>query len=94
MRIVVPRDLGLVARGRRLDLGWSQAHLAEVAQVSRRWVTAFEHGKSAAELGLVLRVLDTLDLAVHVTPVTDQHAASELDLDAYLATFSDLPEST
>lgn len=57
-------DLVGAVRGRRRDLGLSQAELAARARVSRQWVSAFESGKPTAELGLVMRVLDALDLAL------------------------------
>jgi HTH-type transcriptional regulator / antitoxin HipB len=56
------RDLAAVIRGRRKDLGISQAVLAERAGVSRKWVYEFEAGKPTAEFGLLLRVIDALDL--------------------------------
>ena len=80
------RDLAAVVRGRRADLGLSQAELARRARVSRQWVNEFEGGKSTAELGLVLRVLDALDLRLAIderrgdTPPTQP----AVDLDAIL----------
>jgi HTH-type transcriptional regulator/antitoxin HipB len=56
------RDLVAAARGRRLDLGFSQAELAARARVSRQWISEFEAGKPTAELGLVIRLLDALGL--------------------------------
>ncbi len=54
------RDIAVAARGRRQELGLSQAELARRAGVSRKWISEFETGKPTAELGLVLRVLDEL----------------------------------
>src|SRR5262249_46929089 len=54
------REIAAAVRGRRHDLGLSQAELASRAGVSRKWISEFESGKSTAELGLVLRVLDVL----------------------------------
>ncbi len=56
------RDIAAVARGRRLDLGLSQAELATRARVSRQWISEFEAGKPAAELRLVIQLLDALGL--------------------------------
>lgn len=56
------RDLAAVIRGRRKDLGLSQAELAARAGVSRKWIYEFEAGKPTAEFGLLLRVIDVLDL--------------------------------
>ncbi len=66
MRAWSVRDLAGVVRGRRRDLGVSQAELAARAGVSRKWVYEFEAGKPAAELQLVLRVLDALGLVLEV----------------------------
>lgn len=60
------RDIAATARGRRLDLGLSQAELAQRAHVSRKWIYQFEQGKQTAELGLVLRVLDALGLTLEI----------------------------
>jgi HTH-type transcriptional regulator / antitoxin HipB len=55
-------DLAAVIRGRRLSQGLSQEEIATRAGVSRQWVGELEHGKPTAELGLVLGLLDALDL--------------------------------
>lgn len=66
MRIKAIRDLAAVVRGRRRDLGLTQAELAVRAGVSRKWVYEFEAGKPSAELRLILRVLDALGLTVEL----------------------------
>src|SRR5690348_10665380 len=66
MQIEAMRDLTATARGRRKDLGLSQAELARRAGVSREWINAFEAGKPTAEIGLVLRLLQALGLDVHL----------------------------
>ena len=68
MRIRTPLDLGLVIRDRRRKLKLSQAELARKVGVGRQWVVAIEHGKSRAELGLVLRTLSALDLPLTIEP--------------------------
>jgi HTH-type transcriptional regulator/antitoxin HipB len=62
----------------------SQAQLADRAGVSRKWIYEFEAGKPSAELGLLLRVLDALDLALEVTRGAEGIAAETVDLDAIL----------
>ena len=52
----------------RRALGLSQAQVAMHAGVSRKWLSEFEQGKVTAEIGLVLRLLDTLDLEFSVEP--------------------------
>lgn len=81
------RDLAAAVRGRRIDLGMSQADLAAHAGVSRKWIYEFEAGKSTAELGLLLRVLDALGLALELAPDDDARASGggeAADLDALL----------
>ena len=68
MQIRTPLDLGLVIRDRRRNLELSQDDLARKAGVGRQWVVAIEHGKSRAEIGLVLRTLSALDLPLTIDP--------------------------
>ena len=68
MQIRTPLDLGLAIRDRRRKLKLSQTELARKAGVGRQWVVAIEHGKSRAELGLVLRTLAALDLPLTIDP--------------------------
>ena len=86
------RDIAAVVRGRRLDLGLSQAQLARQAGVSRKWISEFESGKSTAELGLVLRVLDALDLSLELVEQADlsrDQSRGAIDLDAVLEQLRD-----
>ncbi|MBS1868892.1 MAG: helix-turn-helix domain-containing protein [Actinobacteria bacterium] len=80
-------DLAALARGRRRELGLSQAELAARTRVSRQWVNAFESGKATAEVGLVIRLLDALDLRLTVTEpgaATTSRGPAPVDLDALL----------
>lgn len=87
MRVRSIHDLASAARGRRLELGLSQAELASRAGVSRDWVNSFEAGKTTVELILVLRILETLGLRLDVAgpaEPTDPRPAGSIDLDAHL----------
>lgn len=86
MRVASVRDLAAAVRGRRKDLGMSQGELATRAGVSRKWVYEFEAGKPAAELALILRVLDALGLALELAPGAAAGGRGEaaVDLDALL----------
>jgi HTH-type transcriptional regulator / antitoxin HipB len=83
------RALATAVRGRRLDLGLTQADVARRAAVSRQWLNEFERGKPTAELRLAWRVLDALDLQITVEP-RERHASPDaqgrphVDLDALL----------
>jgi y4mF family transcriptional regulator len=64
MPIRTPADLGAAIRERRKQLGLDQATLAQRIGASRQWIIGIERGHARAELGLVLRALDALDLHV------------------------------
>jgi HTH-type transcriptional regulator/antitoxin HipB len=66
MRVRTTKDIGALIRQRRHELHLSQLELAERVGVSRQWVVDVERGKPRAELGLVLRTLDVLDLRLQV----------------------------
>jgi len=64
MRIRTPTDLGALIRDRRTKLGLSQATLAQKVGVSRQWIVAVEKGKPRAEIGLLLRTVRALGIAL------------------------------
>ena len=87
------RDLAATVRGRRLELGLSQADIARLAGVSRQWVSEFESGKPTAELRLVIRLLDALRLSLSLDERDERDgsgrvalpsASNPVDLDALL----------
>jgi len=87
MRIRTAHDLAAVARGRRVERGWSQSEAARRAGVSRKWVSDFETGKASVELAAVLRLLDALDVTLRSgDPSSTGPPASkdDVDLDALL----------
>ena len=67
MKIRNIKDLGAYLRARRIELGMDQSTLAEKARTSRKWLIEVENGKPGAELGLVLRTLRALDVAVDLS---------------------------
>lgn len=67
MTIRTPRDLGLIIRDRRHTKGLGQQELARRIGVRRQWVINMEKGKPTAEVGLILKALLTLGLAVDVS---------------------------
>jgi HTH-type transcriptional regulator / antitoxin HipB len=70
MQIRTLHDLSSVARGRRIELGLSQAELAARTGVSRDWVNSFERGKRTVELALVFRLFDALGIGVEIMDTT------------------------
>src|SRR5579863_5034862 len=57
-----PEQLGRSIRLKRHEKGLSQNALAKQLGVGRKWVMHLESGNPRAELALVLRALDVLDL--------------------------------
>ena len=84
MRLVrtVPQ-LGAAIRAERRERGWSQAELADRAGVGRLWISQVERGKRGAEVGLVLKVLAELRMAIHIVELpagsSPAHDAVEAD---------------
>ena len=87
MFIRTPADLGAAVRERRKQLGLDQATLAKRVGTSRQWVIGIERGRARAELGLVLRALDTL--GIRLSTASDKTAKAALvpavDIDAIVS---------
>ena len=64
MRIRTPTDLGALIRDHRNRLGLDQKSLAEKVGVSRQWIVEVEQGKPRAEIGLLLRTISALGIAL------------------------------
>lgn len=60
--------LGEAVRRRRRELGLTQQQLAELADVSTRFVHTVEHGKATLTLEPLLDVLGVLGLGLRVAP--------------------------
>ena len=63
-------DLGALIRERRIKLGLDQISLAKKAGTSRKWLIEVESGKPRAEIGLILRTLKALGVALAITDTT------------------------
>ena len=57
---------GVFIRERRTKLGMDQAALAQKAGTSRKWLVEVEQGKPGAEIGLILRILKSLEISFDV----------------------------
>jgi HTH-type transcriptional regulator/antitoxin HipB len=55
-------QLGATIRLKRKEKGLSQSRLADLLGVERKWVLRLEAGNPKAELGLVLKTLNALNL--------------------------------
>ena len=88
MRIRTPIDLGAVIRDRRKKLQLDQKSLAAKVGVSRQWIVEVEKGKPGAEIGLVLRTIETLGINLEVDEtrkVTAQTRPPPVDIDSIVA---------
>ena len=87
MLIRTPAELGAVVRDRRKQLKLDQAALAKRIGVSRQWVLEVERGHARAELGLVLRAIDVLD--IHLDAAIDERdhrrRSGAVDIDSIVA---------
>jgi HTH-type transcriptional regulator/antitoxin HipB len=87
-------DLAAAIRGRRLRAGLSQEQVAARTGVSRQWVGELERGKSTAELGLVLGLLDALELNVELEDrESEEYPTVSVDLDGVLNEYRGYDES-
>jgi HTH-type transcriptional regulator / antitoxin HipB len=90
MRLTTPADVGAAIRSRRLALGLDQGALAARIGATRQWVITVEQGHPRAALGLVLRALAALDLALTSRPENAAKPATTTatttpDIDAIIA---------
>jgi HTH-type transcriptional regulator/antitoxin HipB len=96
MRVHSMSDIAAAIRGCRLDQKLSQSELARRSHVSRKWISEIEAGKPTAELALVLRVFEELELNLYIGEETSANAppaaetisvppGAQVDLDALLA---------
>ena len=86
------RDVAAAVRGRRKDLGLTQAELAARVGVSRAWINAVEAAKPSVEFDLLLRLFDHLGLRVDLATPGDRGDASKggsVDLDSLLDEYRD-----
>jgi HTH-type transcriptional regulator / antitoxin HipB len=84
MLVRTPADLGAVIRDRRKQLKLDQSSLAKKIGVSRQWVIEVERGHARAELALVLRALDALDITLDAS-VGQIKTSTAVDINAIVA---------
>lgn len=60
MRVKSAADIGALIRSARKRAGLSQRDLASRIDVGTRWISVMENGHPTAEIGRVLRALQTL----------------------------------
>ena len=86
MQVRTAKDIGTFIRDQRKRQKLNQATLASLIGVNRRWVMEVERGKPRAEIGLVLKALETLGLSLSVdrrdVPGPTANALDIVDIDA------------
>jgi HTH-type transcriptional regulator / antitoxin HipB len=85
MLVRTPADLGALIRDRRKQLKLDQATFAKHIGVSRQWVIEIERGHARAELGLVLRAIDALNIQIDANADQSKRRSSAIDIDAIVA---------
>jgi y4mF family transcriptional regulator len=86
MRIRTPADLGALIRDRRVKLALDQRSLAQQVGVSRQWIVEVEKGKPRAEIGLLLRTIDTLGIQLMTVEDTKKRPTGPaVDIDSIIA---------
>jgi HTH-type transcriptional regulator / antitoxin HipB len=80
MQLRNPKDIGHLVRDRRKHKGWTQDQFAKRLGVSRLWVVQLEQGKDNAQIGLVLRALNELDVPfqIDLQPATKRVGVNRL----------------
>lgn len=81
MIIRTTRDLAHLVRDRRARLALTQANLAEMVGVSRKWIVDLEAGKGTGDLSLILRTLKALGLDIEVHDRAARTEKDSIDLD-------------
>ncbi|MDD2708541.1 MAG: transcriptional regulator [Verrucomicrobiae bacterium] len=85
MKINTSHDLGSLIRDRRTKIFRSQQELASRVGVSRLWIMQLEKGKPTAQIGLILRTLRELGMALDAsplqTPAPHRSGAAAVNLD-------------
>jgi HTH-type transcriptional regulator/antitoxin HipB len=86
MSIHTPAQLGAAIRHQRKLLKLDQAALAKRIGVSRQWIIGIEKGRARAELGLVLRAIEAVGLALEIfLPNPRPKTSPGPDIDAIVA---------
>ena len=85
MLVRTAADLGAVIRDRRKKLKLDQAAFAKRIGVSRQWIIEVERGHPRAELGLVLRAIDALNIPLDAGTEPAHRPRGAIDIDTILA---------
>jgi len=65
--------VGTIVRARRKELGVTQLHLAELAEVNVNTIYKLEHGKGNLTLNVLAKILDVLGLEIKLVVKVNAH---------------------
>ena len=66
MKITDAATLGNAIRSRRKELGYTQGYISEITGLSISFLSDLENGKSTAEIGKTIQVINLLGLDITV----------------------------
>ena len=66
MKITDAATLGIAIRSRRKELGYTQGYISEITGLSISFLSDLENGKSTAEIGKTIQVINLLGLDITV----------------------------
>lgn len=66
MKIINTESIGKVIRERRKKLGYTQGFIADFTGLSVSFISDVERGKSTAEIGKIIMLMNTLGLDIIV----------------------------
>lgn len=81
MIIRTTRELAHLVRDRRARLALTQAALADLVGVSRKWIVDLEAGKRTGDISLILRTIKALGLDLEVRDRVKQTDKNAVDVD-------------
>ena len=92
MKVQSPQDIGILIREERKKQGWTQADLANRVGVKPLWISAFERGKTTAQIGLVFRTIKALGMNISVDKAERPGGTGAvIDLEALIQTMRRVP---
>jgi HTH-type transcriptional regulator/antitoxin HipB len=74
-------DLAHLIRDRRSRLRLTQANLAELVGVSRKWIVDVESGNRAGDVSLILRTIKALGMDLEVRDRVSSAEVNDVDID-------------
>ena len=67
MKVYITKDIGVIAKSRRKELGMTQSQLADISGNGVRFISELENGKATMQIGKVLDTLHVLGLDVSIS---------------------------